>query len=157
MRERRLRKRYLALADGEAAEGGEWRDRLTRDEGSRTSAISEAGAEAFASMTPLLVRGGRSLLLVELHTGLTHQIRVQASSRGLALSGDSKYGGHPFRGGYILHALSLEFPEPPFPDTPSIVYAPLPGGAFSRLASVFGEKELLSVLPPSMQAPMQKR
>ena len=157
IRERRLRKRYIALADGEAAGSGEWRDKLIRDAEARTSFVSEAGAEASASMTPLIVRGGRSLLLVELHSGLTHQIRVQASSRGLALSGDSKYGGRPFRGGYILHALSLEFPEPPFPDTPPLVCAPLPAEAFSRLAALFGESELLSVLTPPMRAPMQKK
>lgn len=33
------------------------------------------------------------LAAVRLHTGRTHQIRVQFSSRGLPLSGDARYGG----------------------------------------------------------------
>lgn len=34
-----------------------------------------------------------SLVRVRLHTGRTHQIRVQFASRGLPLAGDSRYGG----------------------------------------------------------------
>lgn len=34
-----------------------------------------------------------SLVLIKLHTGRTHQIRAQFSSRGLPLCGDGKYGG----------------------------------------------------------------
>jgi 23S rRNA-/tRNA-specific pseudouridylate synthase len=83
-----------------------------------------------------------TLALVELGTGLTHQIRVQASSRGMPLAGDAKYGGSRFRGGYFLHALRLEFPEPPFPDLPGRVLAPLPPGAAERLGSLFGREAL---------------
>lgn len=35
---------------------------------------------------------GKALVKVKLHTGRTHQIRVQFSSRGLPLCGDKKYG-----------------------------------------------------------------
>ncbi len=34
-----------------------------------------------------------SLVKVQLHTGRTHQIRVQFASRGMPLAGDSRYGG----------------------------------------------------------------
>lgn len=146
LRERKIIKRYIALVDGEAAEPTEWRDRISRQGESRTSKVSEEGREATASMRPLLVYGGRSLILVELHSGLTHQIRVQASARGYALSGDSKYGGEPFRGGYILHAVSLEFPEPPFPDLPRVVSAPLPQDVAARLSALFGADGLRSAL-----------
>lgn len=151
LRERKIIKRYLALVDGEAAAPEEWRDRISRQSETRTSAVSEAGREASASMRPLLVYGGRSLILVELHSGLTHQIRVQASARGYALSGDSKYGGEPFRGGYILHALSLEFPDPPFPDLPHVVSAPLPRDAEVRLTALFGASGLDSALAGARQ------
>jgi 23S rRNA pseudouridine955/2504/2580 synthase len=144
IRERRIVKRYLALVDGEVSEAGEWRDRISRNGASKTSAVTEDGDEASAAMHPLLVYGGRSLILVELRSGLTHQIRVQASARGFPLSGDSKYGGEPFPGGYILHALSLEFPEPPFADLPRLVTAGLPGSAYARLAALFGEGALRS-------------
>jgi 23S rRNA pseudouridine955/2504/2580 synthase len=137
-RERKIRKLYVALLDGLLEAPAEWRDRITRDGEARTSAVSPEGDEALALASPLLSGGGRTLALVELRTGLTHQIRVQASSRGLPLSGDSKYGGSAFRGGYVLHALALEFPEPPFPDVPPRVVAPLPAEAAARLGAVFG-------------------
>ena len=35
---------------------------------------------------------GLTLVRVQLHTGRTHQIRVQFSSRGLPLMGDIRYG-----------------------------------------------------------------
>jgi 23S rRNA pseudouridine955/2504/2580 synthase len=137
-RERKIRKLYLALLDGLLEAPSEWRDRLARDGAARTSAVSPEGSEALARAAPLVSASGKTLALVELRTGLTHQIRVQASSRGLPLSGDSKYGGSAFRGGYVLHALALEFPEPPFPDVPPRVLAPLPADAAARLDAVFG-------------------
>jgi 23S rRNA pseudouridine955/2504/2580 synthase len=150
IRERALTKSYLALLDGEIASGGagpiEWRDRIARDGAARLSAVSGDGEEARATMRPLVVAGGKSLVSISLHTGLTHQIRVQASSRGLPLSGDRKYGGSPMEGGYILHALSLGFPEPPFPDLPRLVSADLPAETRARLSRLFGESRLTSAL-----------
>ena len=55
---------------------------------------------------------GHTLVLVRLHTGRTHQIRVQFASRGLPLVGDGKYGSRekaPFIG---LWAWRLTFPHP---------------------------------------------
>jgi 23S rRNA pseudouridine955/2504/2580 synthase len=149
LRERKIEKRYLALVDGEAREAAEWRDRIARDKASRKSRVvseGEQGDEASASMRPLLSRSGKSLILVELHTGLTHQIRVQAAARAMPLSGDAKYGGSRLAGGYILHALCLGFPEPPLPDLPRKVVAPLPDPSAARLAAIFGEAELEGAL-----------
>jgi 23S rRNA pseudouridine955/2504/2580 synthase len=152
IRERRLRKSYLALVDGEERESAEWIDRIERDERSLRSYISDSGKPASASMRPLVSGKGHSLVLVELHTGLTHQIRVQASSREMPLSGDLKYGGSPFEGGYILHAFSLSFPESPFPDLPRLVSAPLPPSAYRRLAAILGETRLERALSSSLEA-----
>ena len=41
----------------------------------------------------LASRDGLSLVHITLHTGRTHQIRVQFASRGFPLVGDRKYGG----------------------------------------------------------------
>ena len=55
---------------------------------------------------------GHTLLLVRLHTGRTHQIRVQLASRGLPLVGDGKYGSRE-KAPYIgLWAFRLTFPHP---------------------------------------------
>ncbi|MBE6677390.1 MAG: RluA family pseudouridine synthase [Ruminococcaceae bacterium] len=51
-----------------------------------------------------------SLLDVQLHTGRTHQIRVQFSSRRLPLYGDGKYGGRTEKEGMALWSYSLSFP-----------------------------------------------
>lgn len=53
--------------------------------------------------------GGKSLVRVFLHTGRTHQIRVQFSSRRLPLVGDGKYGGHDNRCSVALWSESVEF------------------------------------------------
>lgn len=70
--------------------------------------------------------GSISLLAVRLHTGRTHQIRVQLSSRRHPILGDGKYGGKtgiPM----ALHAFSLAFPHPS--GQRMAFSAPLPSGA----------------------------
>lgn len=51
-----------------------------------------------------------TLVRVHLHTGRTHQIRVQFSSRGLPLMGDGKYGSRDNRCTAALWACRLTFP-----------------------------------------------
>ena len=55
----------------------------------------------------------RTLVEIELHTGRTHQIRVQFASRGLPLCGDRRYGA-PAESGRILAlaAVALDFIHP---------------------------------------------
>ena len=146
LRERRVIKRYLALVDGEISSASTWRDLLAREQDANRSYVSEAGADAHAEARPLLTGKERSLLLVELHSGLTHQIRAQAAARRQPLCGDSKYGGSLFPGGYILHSFSIGFPSPPFPDIPASIEAPLPEGARDRLEGLFGAKALSEAL-----------
>ena len=55
----------------------------------------------------------RTLISVKLHTGRTHQIRVQFSSRGYPLCGDRRYGApSDFGNKLCLCAVSLSFPHP---------------------------------------------
>lgn len=51
----------------------------------------------------------KSLVRVFLHTGRTHQIRVQFSSRKLPLVGDGKYGGHDNQCTTALWSETVEF------------------------------------------------
>ena len=55
----------------------------------------------------------RTLVEIELHTGRTHQIRVQFASRGLPLCGDRRYGAPAESGNRLaLAAVELSFIHP---------------------------------------------
>ena len=55
--------------------------------------------------------GRVSLVRIVLHTGRTHQIRVQFSSRGMPLVGDGKYGARD-RCDIALFCTAISFPHP---------------------------------------------
>ena len=52
------------------------------------------------------------LVRIELHTGRTHQIRVQFASRGMPLLGDQRYGSRHKDTAIALWAFGLCFPDP---------------------------------------------
>jgi 23S rRNA pseudouridine955/2504/2580 synthase len=155
-----IRKSYIALLEGRLSGGEEWTDDLVRDGSRRISFAASAAPpsqarvlrRALSSVRPLLEAGDHCLALVEIHTGLTHQIRAQASARGLPLAGDLKYGGHAMPGGYVLHAFTLEFPIPPFADLPQKVSAALPASARLHLEELFGSSALDSALKSALGA-----
>lgn len=66
--------------------------------------VSGQGRRAVSHVHPVSLAAGRSLVLVVLGTGRTHQIRVHLSDRGHAIVGDPKYGRG---GGLMLHAAFL--------------------------------------------------
>jgi 23S rRNA pseudouridine955/2504/2580 synthase len=77
------------------------------------SPFSGKAKTARTRIFPLAAGGGYSLVLLEIETGRTHQIRSQAAFHRHPLAGDRKYGGSFLGGGFLLHALSLEFPPGP--------------------------------------------
>jgi 23S rRNA pseudouridine955/2504/2580 synthase len=103
---------YVAVLDGEMTAPVRWSDTLARDSASRVTTVRAAGQEGREDRDPSVTRAspiaaahGKTLALVEISGGFTHQIRAQSASHGHALTGDSKYGGSRRSGGYILHAL----------------------------------------------------
>lgn len=57
-------------------------------------------------------KNGKFLLRLQPHTGRTHQLRVQLSSRGMPIAGDDFYGGSTDFWRQALHAARLSFPHP---------------------------------------------
>ena len=57
-------------------------------------------------------KGEVSLVKIRLHTGRTHQIRVQFSSRKMPLLGDGKYGSHDNGCFIALWSYHLAFNHP---------------------------------------------
>ncbi len=54
-----------------------------------------------------------SLVKIKLHTGRTHQIRVQFASRGMPVLGDGKYGSRvKYPKGIALYSYKIEFDHP---------------------------------------------
>lgn len=138
-------KLYVALLGGELREEQAWIDALTRDGDAGISATTDDGERAEARAVPVAHADGLTLAVIRLGTGRTHQIRVQAASRGLPLAGDAKYGGQPMTGGYLLHCAALEIPRLDGAIGPMRAEAPLPATAIRRLSSIFGEAVLLSL------------
>lgn len=92
-----MEKEYLAVLRGHPdAPGGELTDLLFRDAAKNKSYVvkrmRKGVREAKLSYRVLAETEDLSLVRIRLHTGRTHQIRVQFSSRGLPLLGDIRYG-----------------------------------------------------------------
>jgi 23S rRNA pseudouridine955/2504/2580 synthase len=140
MRERKVRKTYLTIIEGNVEKEEIWEDLLVRDKDKRKTFISDVvsggGKTAITKIKPLAaasVKGARySLVTAEIATGRTHQIRTQAASHGRPLTGDRKYGGRG-KDGFFLHAWKLEFLE-------VSIEAPLPQAFKERAEEIFGER-----------------
>ena len=96
IREGTFEKEYLAVVHGapEAAEGT-LRDLLYRDKARRMTLVAQEMAkgvqEAVLDYRVVSRSGDMTQVRIRLHTGRTHQIRVQFSSRGMPLVGERKY------------------------------------------------------------------
>lgn len=88
-------KEYTAVVHGITEDSGELRDLLLRNKARKmTFVVQEPGKgvqEAALDYRTLWSRDGMSRVLIRLHTGRTHQIRVQFASRGFPIVGERKY------------------------------------------------------------------
>ena len=119
--EHRFYKEYLALVHGVPEKQSDTLcDLLFHDRAKNKSYVAKrerAGvkkAELYYELLETVEKDGEkySLLRVELHTGRTHQIRVQFASRKMPLSGDRKYGARDGRNELALWARRLRFTHP---------------------------------------------
>ena len=119
---RELKKEYLAVVRGALEPPcGEMRDLLFHDRRQNKTFVVErqrAGVKEalleYDTIEQLKTARGEecSLVHVLLHTGRTHQIRVQFASRGHTLLGDGKYGARGDNRQIALFATRLSFSHP---------------------------------------------
>jgi len=139
-----IRKFYIAIVQGGIDAPIILENRLNRDQRQRRTVVSEHGDLGKLRIIPLAVKDETTLALIELFTGLTHQIRAQLSVHGHPLKGDAKYGNYERlnQDGYFLHAHTLVFPKFLDFETPRILSDPLPLD-FSRHAQKIMESKSL--------------
>ena len=106
-------KEYVAMVHGTLPESGDWTDFLFKDSSKNKvfvvkkerRGVKKARLE-FRTLRP----GEESLVRIRLHTGRSHQIRVQFSSRGFPLVGDHKYGARDEMKEPMLFSCCITFP-----------------------------------------------
>ena len=106
-------KEYVAMVHGTPPETGDWSDYLFKD--SRKNKVfvvkKERKGVKYARLEFRRLRAGEtSLVRVLLHTGRSHQIRVQFSSRGFPLVGDHKYGSRDAATAPMLFSCRITLP-----------------------------------------------
>ena len=114
---RQMQKEYLAIVHGHPEEErGTLRDLLYRDKAKNKSYVvkkKRAGVKDAELEYECIGRcKARSLIRISLHTGRSHQIRVQFSSRSLPLVGDVKYGSTYKDCPIALWSCALSFKQP---------------------------------------------
>jgi RluA family pseudouridine synthase len=132
---RRVHKVYWACVQGHVLmESGRWEDFIYKVAGEPRAEVVGAGhpegRPAALHYRVLRTFDWGSWLEIELETGRTHQIRVQAASRGHPVLGDKQYGSTlPFGPQFederlqaiALHARSLSFRDPGTRQTVTVV------------------------------------
>ena len=106
-------KEYVAVVHGTPPEKGDWEDYLFKD--SRKNKVfvvkKERKGVKLARLEFNRLRAGEtSLVHIRLHTGRSHQIRVQFSSRGFPLVGDHKYGSRDAATAPMLFSCRITLP-----------------------------------------------
>ena len=106
-------KEYVAMVHGTPPEQGDWQDLLFKDSTKNKVFVvkkERKGVKKAHLEFRRLQDGEVSLVRIRLHTGRSHQIRVQFASRGYPLVGDRKYGAHDAEAAPRLFSCCLSFP-----------------------------------------------
>lgn len=106
-------KEYVAMVHGTPPERGDWEDLLWKDSKKNKVFVVKrmrGGVKKARLEFIRLTAGEESLVRIRLHTGRSHQIRVQFASRGYPLVGDHKYGARDSVSAPMLFSCQLTFP-----------------------------------------------
>ena len=113
IQEGRLVKEYVAMVHGTPPDHGDWEDLLWKDSKKNKVFVVKrmrGGVKKARLEFTRLTAGEESLVRIRLHTGRSHQIRVQFASRGYPLVGDHKYGARDSVSAPMLFSCRLTFP-----------------------------------------------
>ena len=107
-------KEYVAMVHGTPPDTGDWEDLLWKDPKKNKVFVVKRmrGGVKKARLEFQRLNTGEdtSLVRIRLHTGRSHQIRVQFSSRGFPLVGDHKYGSRAEATVPMLFSFRITFP-----------------------------------------------
>lgn len=106
-------KEYVALVHGTPPETGDWTDLLWKDSAKNKVFVVKRQRKGVKLARLEFIRqtqGAQSQIHIRLHTGRSHQIRVQFASRGFPLVGDHKYGARDTAQVPMLFSCRLTFP-----------------------------------------------
>jgi len=106
-------KEYVAMVHGTPPDSGDWEDLLWKDSKKNKVFVvkrERKGVKQARLEFTRLWNSDPCLVRIRLHTGRSHQIRVQFSSRGYPLVGDHKYGSRDDRTEPMLYSCRITFP-----------------------------------------------
>ena len=106
-------KEYVAMVHGTPPASGDWQDFLFKDSSKNKVFVvkkERKGVKKARLEFHRLADSDPALVHIRLHTGRSHQIRVQFSCRGFPLVGDHKYGSRDDAAAPMLFSCRLTFP-----------------------------------------------
>lgn len=114
IRQNNFHKTYYAVINGRPKNEDTFEDYLIKNEKENKSYVTNKEKGKYSCLKYKLIdtKDNLSLVKINLITGRSHQIRVQFSTRGYSLVGDSKYGNNPNNINIALFASSITFNHP---------------------------------------------
>lgn len=115
MQQNKFQKEYLAVVCGHPQQYAELKNYLSKNHQTNTVTVTNAqkGKLAVLEYETIERKEELSLVKIKLHTGRSHQIRVQMANANLPLWGDQRYNKNAKKGQQIaLFAYKLSFPHP---------------------------------------------
>ena len=114
LQNKKFEKIYLSVVCGNSKDSAQLKDYLLKDHQTNTVTVTDAakGKLALLEYETLERKDNLSLVKIRLHTGRSHQIRVQMANASLPLWGDQRYNTQAKKGQQIaLFAYQLSFPH----------------------------------------------
>ena len=128
IRDNEFEKEYQAVVHGVPRERDTLRDLLGRDKARKMTFVAPEMAkgvqEAVLDYRTLARNEGMSRVQIRLHTGRTHQIRVQFASRGWPLVGERKYSERNDPCEIALWSCRLAFTHPKTGEKMEFIHQP---------------------------------